>query len=308
VKTAARRRFTELIADLPPRGRIRRASPAPPAPVRRQPPTRPLVFAHRGSSVAEPEHTLAAYLRAIKEGADGVECDVRLTRDGHLVCVHDRRLKRTSNGHGLVSTSTLAELNELDFGSWHPGPGEDDDLMYDVTDGGRARILTLDRLLGTVYDANRPMRLLIETKHPTRYGPAVEEQVVGALRRYGLHEPRSGQPVEVTLMSFSALAVRRTRRLAPRLPTVMLMNLLPAALLGRRLPFGSQIGGPGVRLLRAHPEVAHRLHERGHQVYVWTVNESADLDLMIELGVEGVISDRPGFIRRRLDELGLPRT
>jgi glycerophosphoryl diester phosphodiesterase len=297
-----------LTAELPPRRRIRSAPRVTHGPVRRTPPTRPLVFAHRGSSVAEPEHTLAAYLRAIEEGADGVECDVRLTRDGHLVCVHDRRLKRTSNGQGLVGSSTLAELNELDFGSWHPGPGEDDDLMYDVSGGGRARILTLDRLLETVYDANRPMRLLIETKHPTRYGPAVEEQVVEALRRYGLHEPRSGQPVEVTLMSFSALAVRRTRRLAPRLPTVMLMNLLPAALLGRRLPFGSQIGGPGVRLLRAHPEVAHRLHERGHQVYVWTVNESADLDLMIELGVEGVISDRPGFIRRRLDELGLPRT
>jgi glycerophosphoryl diester phosphodiesterase len=265
------------------------------------------VFAHRGSSVAEPEHTLAAYLRAIVEGADGVECDVRLTRDGQLVCVHDRRLERTSNGRGLVSSSTLAELNELDFGSWHPGPADDqDELVYDVSGDGRARILTLDRLLGTLYDANRPMRLLIETKHPTRYGPAVEEQVVAALRRYGLHEPRSGQPLEVTLMSFSALAVRRTRRLAPRLPTVMLMDLLPAGLLGGRLPFGCRIGGPGVRLLRAHPEIAHQLHERGNQVYVWTVNESADVDLMIELGVDGVISDRPGFVRRRLDELGLP--
>jgi glycerophosphoryl diester phosphodiesterase len=296
-----------LIADLPPRGLIRRASRAAHAPVRPQPPTRPLVFAHRGSSVAEPEHTLAAYLRAIVEGADGVECDVRLTRDGQLVCVHDRRLERTSNGRGLVSTSTLAELNELDFGSWHPGPGEDqDELVYDVAGDGRARILTLDRLLGTLYDANRPMRLLIETKHPSRYGPAVEEQVVEALRRYGLHEHRDGQPLEVSLMSFSALAVRRTRHLAPRLPTVMLMDLVPAGLLGGRLPFGSRIGGPGVRLLRAHPEVAHQLHERGHQVYVWTVNEPADLDLMIELGVEGVITDRPGFVRRRLDEMGLP--
>ncbi|NJC64586.1 glycerophosphodiester phosphodiesterase [Planosporangium flavigriseum] len=272
-------------------------------------PGRPLVFAHRGSSAAEPEHTLTAYLRAIEEGADGVECDVRLTRDGQLVCVHDRRLERTSNGHGLVSTRTLAELGELDFGSWHPGPGEEDGApMYDVSVDGRARILTLDRLLGAVHDANRPMRLLIETKHPTRYGAAVEEMLVESLRRHGLHEPRAGHPVEVTVMSFSALAVRRTRRLAPLLPTVMLLDLLPAGLRGGRLPFGSRIGGPGVRLLRAHPEVAQRLHARGHQVYVWTVNEAADVDLMVELGVEGLITDRPAFVRRRLDELGLPRS
>lgn len=276
-------------------------------PVPRTPTGRPLIFAHRGSSVAEPEHTLAAYLRAIKEGADGLECDVRLTRDGELVCVHDRRLNRVSNGRGLVSTRTLAELAELDFGSWHPGPGdEDDELVYDRDPAGRIRILTLNNLLAAVHDAGRPMRLLIETKHPTRYGPAVEEQLVGALRRFGLHEPGPSTRVQVSVMSFSALAVRRIGRLAPRVPTVMLLEILPAGLRGGRLPFGAGIGGPGIRLLRAHPEIAHRLHERGNQVYVWTVNEQSDVDLAIELGVEGIITDRPGFVRRRLDQLGLP--
>ena len=276
-------------------------------PVPRTPTGRPLIFAHRGSSVAEPEHTLAAYLRAIKEGADGLECDVRLTRDGELVCVHDRRLNRVSNGRGLVSTRTLAELAELDFGSWHPGPGdEDDELVYDRDPAGRIRILTLNNLLAAVHDAGRPMRLLIETKHPTRYGPAVEEQLVGALRRFGLHEPGPSTRVQVSVMSFSALAVRRIGRLAPRVPTVMLLEILPAGLRGGRLPFGAGIGGPGIRLLRAHPEIAHRLHERGNQVYVWTVNEQSDVDLAIELGVEGIITDRPGFVRRRLDRLGLP--
>jgi glycerophosphoryl diester phosphodiesterase len=299
----------------PARLRTRRAPRPAYGPVPRTSTGRPLVFGHRGSSVAEPEHTLAAYLRAIEEGADGVECDVRLTRDGQLVCVHDRRLDRVSNGHGLVSTSTLAELNELDFGSWHPGPAaagdsdldDEDEPVYDVTAEGRVRILTLDRLLAAVHDARRPMRLLIETKHPTRYGSAVEEQVLGALRRYGLDQPRPGQPVQVTVMSFSAFAVRRMRRLAPGLPTVMLLELLPAGLRGGRLPFGSGIGGPGIRLVRAHPELVRRLHARGHQVYVWTVNDEADLDLVIELGVEGIITDRPGFVRRRLDRLGLPR-
>src|ERR1700761_5194663 len=78
----------------------------------------PFVVAHRGASGALPEHTLAAYDLALREGADGVECDVRLTRDGHLVCVHDRRLDRTSSGAGLVSTMTLAQLRELEYGAW----------------------------------------------------------------------------------------------------------------------------------------------------------------------------------------------
>lgn len=78
----------------------------------------PFVVAHRGASAARPEHTLAAYDLALKEGADGVECDVRLTRDGHLVCVHDRRLDRTSTGAGLVSTMTLAS-----YASWSTARG-----------------------------------------------------------------------------------------------------------------------------------------------------------------------------------------
>ena len=78
----------------------------------------PLIIAHRGSSEHLPEQTLKAYVRAIAEGADVLECDVRLTADSHLVCVHDRRVDRTSNGRGPVSTLELATLQGLDFGSW----------------------------------------------------------------------------------------------------------------------------------------------------------------------------------------------
>src|SRR5215510_13176508 len=79
------------------------------------------VVAHRGASEDAPEHTLAAYRRAIEDGADALECDVRLTADGHLVCVHDRRVNRTSNGRGAVSALELADLATLDFGSWKEG-------------------------------------------------------------------------------------------------------------------------------------------------------------------------------------------
>src|ERR1035437_4608892 len=77
----------------------------------------PRIIAHRGSSESLPEQTLKAYVRAIAEGADALECDVRLTADSHLVCVHDRTVDRTSNGRGPVSTLELATLQGLDFGS-----------------------------------------------------------------------------------------------------------------------------------------------------------------------------------------------
>ncbi|MBO4209360.1 glycerophosphodiester phosphodiesterase [Micromonospora echinofusca] len=259
----------------------------------------PLVFAHRGSSADLPEHTLAAYLRALDEGADGLECDVRLTRDGHLVCVHDRRLDRTSNGRGRVSARTLAELEELDFGSWHPGcpPGDDPDTP---PDGAHTRLLTLERLLDAVTAAGRPVRLLIETKHPSRYGSTVERRLVEMLRRYGLDAPGPGDPVQVTVMSFSPLAVRRVQELAPALPTVLLLEVLPRWLRLGRLPFGVRIAGPGINLVRARPQLVPALRAAGHRIYVWTVNEPADLDLVLESGVDGVITDRPALVLQRL--------
>lgn len=134
----------------------------------------PFVVAHRGASAARPEHTLAAYDLALKEGADGVECDVRLTRDGHLVCVHDRRLDRTSTGAGLVSTMTLAQLRELEYGAWH------DSWRPDGSHGDTS-LLTLDALVSLVLDWHRPVKIFVETKHPVRYGSLVENKLLALL-------------------------------------------------------------------------------------------------------------------------------
>jgi glycerophosphoryl diester phosphodiesterase len=270
---------------------------------------RPLVFAHRGSSHRHAEHTLDAYLLAIEEGADGLECDVRLTRDGHLVCLHDSRIDRTSDGRGRVSTQTLAELDRFDFTSWRADlPDSPDEFIlgrYQVDDRWRAKVLTLDRLLGVVTDAGRPMRLLIETKHPVRYGSAVESALLSLLRRYNLDSPDPERPVQVTVMSFSATAVRRVSLRAPGLPTVMLIDVWSVPSRMGWLPPGSTIGGPGVQLLRVSPEIVERLHRRGYPVYAWTVNEPDEVDLVVKLRVDGIISDRPAYVIDRLRELGL---
>ena len=253
----------------------------------------PLVFAHRGGGADRPEHTLDAYRQAIDEGVDGLECDVRLTLDGHLVCIHDRRLNRTSNGRGPVSTSTLAELTELDFGSWHV-PHEGD------ADPAEAGVLTLDALLEAVRGTGRPLRLLIETKHPTRYAGSVERALADLLGRHGLTGGDANATVHVTVMSFSMLALARMRALAPKLATAYLVDLLPPWSRTARLPFGAQVFGPSVATLRARPHLVRHAHERGYAVYCWTVNKPTDLELVLELGVDGVITDRPASTLSRL--------
>src|SRR4051812_10352252 len=173
----------------------------------------PQVVAHRGASEVEAEHTLAAYHRAIDDGADGLECDVRLTRDGVLVCVHDRRIDRTSDGHGVVSTLELADLAELDFSSWHPARVEAPDTEGGPDDDGDRRVLTLERLLETVADCGRRVEIAIETKHPTRYAGLVELGLVDLLARFGLDHPDADGRSAARVMSFASSSLRRLRGL-----------------------------------------------------------------------------------------------
>ncbi|MGN6524290.1 MAG: glycerophosphodiester phosphodiesterase [Actinomycetes bacterium] len=279
-------------------------------------PAQPQVVAHRGSSERVPEHTLAAYLQAIDDGADALECDVRLTRDGHLVCVHDRRVDRTSNGRGPVSTKDLAELQELDWQSWKAGAsgagGGFDGGRVDSgsADGGREErpdrdgsgVLTLQRLLEAVADAPRRVEVAIETKHPTRYAGLVERRLVELLDRFGWAHSRSGDAAAtpVRVMSFSQLSLRRIRLLAPSLPTVLLMERTPVRFWDGSLPLGTRIAGPGMDVVRAHPRYVARVHRQGNQVHVWTVDAPADVELCLELGVDAIITNRPNAVRALL--------
>ena len=133
----------------------------------------PEVVAHRGATADAPEHTLAAYRDAAAIGADAVECDVRMTRDGVLVCVHDRQIRRTSNGRGVVSALHLAELEQFQFGARRRRrqPWADDEILAvtDEPDVQNGLVLTLDRLLEYITAGPGSVRLAIETKHPTRH-------------------------------------------------------------------------------------------------------------------------------------------
>ena len=277
--------------------------PSPPGQPR--PPERsgPLVIAHRGASDEEPEHTLRAYRKAFEHGADGVECDVRLTADHHLVCVHDRKVDRTSDGEGVVSALELARLEEFDWASWKTAdrPG---DTESPESDPERGHLLTLRRLLDTLVDTGQEVVTLIETKHPTRHGNDVENTLVQVLRMFDLDDgDRPGRP-HVRMMSFSNRALQRVHKLAPRLPLVYLVDAtLPALTWDGSLPKNVGAVGLDVRMLR-RPKVVEAYQRRGHQVYVWTVDHHDEVDRCIELGVDVIITNRPGHVLRQVQRSG----
>ncbi|WP_431843169.1 glycerophosphodiester phosphodiesterase [Calidifontibacter indicus] len=250
--------------------------------------TKPLVIAHRGSSEQHPEHTLRAYEQAVTDGADGVECDVRLSADGHLVCVHDRTLDRTSTGKGVVSQLSLEQLRAFDWGSWK---GEEH----------TAEVLTLRALIESLAAAPRKVQLVVETKHPARQSAEIERSLARLLAEYDLLDPETA-PLQVRLMSFSSLAVGRFAKLMPRLERVQLIEGVQLPRFRNSLATGVKIAGPGIAILRRDRDFVARHHAHGNQVHVWTVDSPEDIALCLALGVDAIISNRPAVVRKAVDE------
>lgn len=243
----------------------------------------PAVVAHRGASGSAPEHTLAAYELALAQGADGLECDVRLTADHELVCIHDRTIDRTSNGTGIVSEMSLAQLREHDFGSWYGGTP--------------ASVLTLEELLTLALDWRRPVRLFIETKHPVRQGSLVELKLLDMLRRFSVASPPSADHSRAVVISFSSSGVWRIRRHAPMLPTILLGDT--ARVLGgsAATAVGATGIGPSIETLRMHPELVDKAAAAGRVTYCWTVDEQVDVQLCADIGVRWIATNHPAQVR-----------
>ncbi|WP_113716519.1 glycerophosphodiester phosphodiesterase [Arthrobacter dokdonensis] len=261
------------------------------------------IFAHRGASAGFPEHTRAAYLQALADGADGVEGDLHLTADGALVLIHDDTLDRTSNGSGPVGAHTLEELCGLDFTSWKGAriPPE-----Y-----GRVgeQLLTLDGLLDILAGAGREMALALEFKYGELFDPALVDAALEALGARGWSAARSmAGKVQVSFMSFHPEAVKY---LSGHVPAAMLCQLLQYAETGagRELLANGEallddgaahLAGPGVAYLRANPGNAARWLAAGRTLRVWTVDTAEDLQLCLDAGVAEVTTNRPAAIRAML--------
>ena len=254
----------------------------------------PFVVAHRGASAARPEHTLAAYELALKEGADGVECDVRLTRDGHLVCVHDRRLDRTSTGAGLVSTMTLAELRELEYGAWHDSwRAGRRARRHQPADAGRPRFAG-SGLEPAGEDLHRD-----QASGPVRLTGG--EQAAGTAaslrhRRAGLRGPvaRGGDVVfggrGLAGPASRAAAAHRAARQDRPIPDQQRGHC-------RRGNRRRSVDGA----LRDYPQLVDRAAAQGRSVYCWTVDEYDDIDFCRDVGVAWIATNHPGRTKAWLE-------
>jgi glycerophosphoryl diester phosphodiesterase len=283
--------------------------------------TRPLVYAHRGSSEAFAEHTRAAYLQAIADGADGVECDVHLTRDQHAVLLHDATLDRTSDGTGQVADRTLEELRLLDFSSWKGA------RIPEAYGARSEQFLTLPDLLDILRAAGRGIGLAIEFKHPSPFHLGLEDRVLELLRDEGWDPGTSMlENIRVSFMSFSPDAVKHLLESVPAEAVCQLVDDVNVADLREELGLGAITGGalanvmkaaqtegerildaaetgvagPGIGYVRAHPGTVQRWLGSGRKFRVWTVDDAGDVELCRELGIHEITTNCPARVLSQL--------
>jgi glycerophosphoryl diester phosphodiesterase len=242
-----------------------------------------LNFGHRGASYDAPENTLSAFRLARDTGADGVELDVALSRDGVAVILHDATVDRTTDGTGAVADLTLAELKALDAGAWF------------APQFAGERIPTL----AEVFQAVGPdMVVNVELKAMGIEPVALVATVVDCIDQHDMAD-------RVLISCFNPLALRATRQARPDVRLALLYGpSLPQAELARWVD--------DLRPLAAlHPE--HRLvtakhvawaREHGCQINTWTVDEPEEMRRLIGLGVDGIITDRPDVLRAVIQEEG----
>jgi glycerophosphoryl diester phosphodiesterase len=242
---------------------------------------RPLNFAHRGASYEAPGNTLAAFLLAAELGADGIELDAQLSRDGEIVVIHDFTLEGTTDGHGRVSDQTVAELRRLDAGSWF-------DPAF-----ARQQIPTLQEVVEAV-GHKLLLNVELKTAHLTDDGLAAA--VVRLVEENHLLD-------RVVVSSFNPLAIWRVRRLNPWIAVGLLYSPDMPLMLRR----------PWMRHL-VHPDALHPYHssvdanyvqwarQKGYRVHTWTVDDGEEMERLIQAGTDLIITNRPDLLRQVLND------
>jgi glycerophosphoryl diester phosphodiesterase len=233
----------------------------------------PIIIAHRGASAYAPENTLAAFELALRQGADAVELDAKLTADGQIVVIHDQTVNRTTEGEGRVKEMTLAELRKLDAGS-----------HYDVAFRGEP-IPTLEEVLKAI---GRLTFINIELTNYASTTDQLPEKVVALVRRYKLTR-------RVMFSSFNPIALRRAQRLLPETAIGFLASSGGRGWLARswagRLLVRYQTLNPERRDVT--PRLVEQLHRLKRGVLAYTINDQNELARLFQIGVDGVITDDP---------------
>jgi glycerophosphoryl diester phosphodiesterase len=240
----------------------------------RERPGRCLVVGHRGAMGYRPENTLASFEHALELGADWIELDVHLTRDGQLAVIHDETLDRTTNGSGLVRDCTLAELQRLDAGDGEHIPSLDE-------------VLAWARERGAVID--------IEIKNAPLYYPGIEQAVVAALDRHAMTE-------RAIVISFDHAAVKRVKALDARVATGVLYAGRPVdAGVGLARQADADALLPHWAYVTA--EDVSTAHAAGLGVAPWASSDPVVLRGLVAAGVDAIGTNHPDVLRDVIREL-----
>jgi glycerophosphoryl diester phosphodiesterase len=227
-----------------------------------------LAIAHRGASGHAPENTFAAFRKALAMGAGFIETDLQLSRDARLVAIHDATVNRTTNGQGAVHDLTLAELRRLDAGSWFG------------SEFAGERIPTIEEILD--FAKKHDMVFYLELKPSGSWGG--EHALISALRE-------SGEIARTVVISFDPPILANVRKIEPTVMTGLLFDGQISDPLAKAVEIGAR--QVAVRGSLVTPRLLKEARQRDLQVVCWTVNHPAHMRLLVEAGVDGIISDYP---------------
>jgi len=231
-----------------------------------------LVIAHRGFSGQYPENTMVAFQKAIELGCDMIELDVNFSKDKELVVIHDDKLDRTTNGKGRVYDYSLKEIRNLDAGSWYGGyfSGE--------------KVPTLKEVLQMAKDK---IPVNIEIKYPKERQYPIEELAERALKEV----KDAGMLLQVNFFSFDPSALRRIREKEPKAWVTLIYGKEWKT--HREVTGGENYPILGLRDKTLTKDDIAKIHDQGFQLYVWTVDNPAEMEKFISWRVDGIITNHP---------------
>lgn len=240
---------------------------------------KPIIVAHRGASAYAPENTLASIKKAIAMGVDMVEIDVQLTKDKQIVLMHDLTVDRTTNGKGRVKDLLFDDIRKLDAGLWFS------------TEFAGEKIPTLEEVIETV---KGKCKLLIEVKRVKTKNPEIEAKIIQLIDKYKAYN-------WCVVQSFETEVIKNIQAIDKSVEchklVTMNLSVLPLHL-DSRIKTGTIYKYKTVQAINPYFKMLNKrkvdkIHSRGQKIITWTVNEKEDMKRMIEMGVDGIITNYP---------------
>lgn len=241
-------------------------------------PFRTKIIAHRGASGYAPENTFAAFDKAVEYEADYIELDVQMCKDKELVVMHDATVNRTTNSKGAIKDLNLVTLQELDAGSW-----------YHSTYKGE-KIPTLKEVVNRYKDK---AGLLIEVKYPEIY-PGIEKEIAKVVKDVA--------DKEIIIQSFNINCLKRIKKFAPNLSTCLLLNgyeTINKQTAETYLKTVKYVSPPSYTI---NQSLVETIKSEGLQVFAWTVNYRSHFMNLVDLGVDGIVTDYPDILKGKKEE------